>query len=98
MIANGDILGAITIIGVQHVLLRRGRRSRTSAVKSLTAGTSARGRSPHSHAVEEDPLSATEGTQRAIAAGLSFIRLVRTFGVTCRAEGVAQISAGGLRE
>ena len=41
--ARGDILGAITIIGVQHALLRRGSRSRTSAV-TRTAGMSACGR------------------------------------------------------
>ena len=41
---EGRHLGAITIIGVQHVLLRRAAAGVPSAAKSRTAGTSARGR------------------------------------------------------
>jgi 8-oxo-dGTP pyrophosphatase MutT (NUDIX family) len=46
MIASGDVLGAVTVIGVQHALLLRAGVQLPRRVKPRTAGTSARGTQP----------------------------------------------------
>jgi hypothetical protein len=78
MIASGDILGAITVIGVQHAPAAAGRRSATSAVRLPHRRTSARGpQPPHQVAYVTDaaaevrPLSTSLCQPQAASAGFN---------------------------